>query len=98
MKKRYYSWMWIVLITSSVYSYAREPGVLTPFADGLISPVVIANAGDSRLFVANEPGSISLVDSAGNVKPEFFLDITNKVIFGGEQGLLMWDRMHWKQS
>ncbi len=38
--------------------------------------------------MANKPGSISIVDSAGNVKPEFFLDITNKVIFGGEQGLL----------
>ena len=80
--------MWIILITSSVYSYAQEPGVLTPFANGLTSPVVIASAGDSRLFVGNKPGSISIVDSAGNVEPEFFLDITNKVIFGGEQGLL----------
>jgi glucose/arabinose dehydrogenase len=88
LKTQYNSWMWVVLITSSVYSYAQEPGVLTPFANGLTSPVVIASAGDSRLFVANEPGSISIVDSAGNVKPEFFLDITDKVIFGGEQGLL----------
>jgi glucose/arabinose dehydrogenase len=88
LKTQYSFWMLIVLLTATVRSQAQDPGVLTPFSNGLTSPVVIANAGDSRLFVANEPGSISIVDSAGNVKPEFFLDITNKVIFGGEQGLL----------
>ena len=80
--------MLIVLSTSSVYSTAQDAGVLTPFAAGFSSPVIITHAGDSRLFVVNQPGSIFIVDSSGTVNPEPFLDITAKVTFGGEQGLL----------
>jgi glucose/arabinose dehydrogenase len=67
---------------------AQENGVLTPFAHGFSSPVIITHAGDSRLFVVNQPGTIVIVDSSGNVKTEPFLDIHNKVTFLGEQGLL----------
>jgi glucose/arabinose dehydrogenase len=88
LKKSYAYWIVALLFTAPVYPNAQGQGVLKPFAHGFTSPVVIANAGDSRLFVVNEPGSVSIVDSAGNVNPELFLDITNKVIYGGEQGLL----------
>jgi glucose/arabinose dehydrogenase len=67
---------------------AQGPGALIPFADGFTSPVVITHAGDSRLFVVDQPGSVLIVDSAGNVNPEPFLDISTRVIYGGEQGLL----------
>jgi len=88
LKIQYNFWMLIVIISLPGWSRAQDPGALIPFADGFISPVVITHAGDSRLFVVNEPGSILIVDSAGNVNPEPFLDISNRVIFGGEQGLL----------
>ena len=77
-----------MLLNSFESSRAQNTGSLTPFADGFSSPVTITHAGDSRLFVVNQTGHISIVDSAGHVNPEPFLDITDKVIFGGEQGLL----------
>jgi glucose/arabinose dehydrogenase len=67
---------------------AQGSGVLIPFANGFASPVIITHAGDSRLFVVNQPGSILIVDSSGNVNPEPFLDITGQVTYLGEQGLL----------
>ena len=63
-------------------------GNLTAFATGLITPVCIANAGDNRLFVVNQHGLIMLVDLSGIVKPVPFLDISARVTFGGERGLL----------
>jgi len=80
--------MLLVSFTATVCSRAQNPGILTPFAEGFTSPVTITHAGDSRLFVVNQPGSIFIVDSTGTVNAEPFLDITDKVIFGGEQGLL----------
>jgi len=41
---------------------------LVVFANGLISPVCITNAGDSRLFVIDQHGLIVIVDSIGIVK------------------------------
>lgn len=64
-----------------------SPGLVV-FASGLISPVCISNAGDSRLFVIDQHGLIVIVDSAGNVNPQPFLDIRPKVTYGGERGLL----------
>lgn len=67
---------------------SRDEDTLVPFASGLISPVCIANAYDSRLFVVDQHGSIVIVDSAGNVNPETFMDISDRVFYGGERGLL----------
>jgi glucose/arabinose dehydrogenase len=61
---------------------------MAQFASGLSNPVCITNTGDSRLFVVNQAGYINIVDSLGIVNPQPFLDIHNRVVFGGEQGLL----------
>ena len=61
---------------------------LTPFATGLTHPVCISNCGDSRLFVTDQSGLIRIVDSTGKVASQPFLDIHERVVFGGEQGLL----------
>ncbi len=61
---------------------------LIAFATGLTSPVCITNAGDSRLFVVNQQGKINIVNSDGTVNPVPFLDITSRVKYGGEEGLL----------
>jgi len=72
-----------------------QPSVsLFPYAQGFTGGITnIVSAGDSRLFVTEQLGYISIVDSAGNVLPNYFLDISSKVtptIFtpGDEQGLL----------
>jgi glucose/arabinose dehydrogenase len=58
------------------------------FAEGLKKPVGIVNAGDNRLFIVEQEGTITVLDSAGNPDTVTFLDITQKVVYGGERGLL----------
>ena len=87
-KSRNIFWIIPVLLNIFLSLKAQEPYEVTLFAEGFSSPVTITHAGDSRLFVVNQPGTISIVDSVGTVNPEPFMDISDKVIFGGEQGLL----------
>ncbi len=62
--------------------------VLTPFASGFTRPVVVTNAGDSRLFVVEKTGYIRVVQSDGTVLGTPFLDVHTLVSGGNEQGLL----------
>ncbi|HSP99065.1 MAG TPA: PQQ-dependent sugar dehydrogenase [Candidatus Dormibacteraeota bacterium] len=62
--------------------------VLSPFATGFTRPVVVTNAGDSRLFVVEKAGFIRVVQSDGTVVATPFLDIHTLVSGGNEQGLL----------
>jgi glucose/arabinose dehydrogenase len=61
---------------------------LIPFASGLTSTVGITNAGDSRLFVVNQQGYIQIINSDGSINSQPFLDIHNRIVYGGERGLL----------
>ena len=58
-------------------------------ASGLNEPVHITNAGDGngRLFVVEQGGRIRIIQN-GAVLPTPFLDISDRVLFSGEQGLL----------
>jgi glucose/arabinose dehydrogenase len=54
-------------------------------------PVDIQNAGDGsdRIFVVSQPGIIYAFENKRDVNSKkVFLDISDKVLFGGEQGLL----------
>lgn len=47
------------------------------------------NDGSNRLFVVSQPGTIYVFENNNNVTAKkVFLDIRDKVLFGGEQGLL----------
>lgn len=61
---------------------------LQQFSQGYKAPVAIENCGDSRLFIVQESGQIIIADATGAriVKP--FLDISSRVTYNGEQGLL----------
>jgi glucose/arabinose dehydrogenase len=61
---------------------------MVPFVTGFYNPVCIANAGDSRLFVVEQSGSIRIVNSQGIIQSQPFLDISSRVLFSGERGLL----------
>lgn len=63
---------------------------LSQFATGLNAPVGVYNAGpgDDRLFVIEQAGVIRIVQSNGAVVPTPFLDISARVLSGGERGLL----------
>jgi glucose/arabinose dehydrogenase len=57
-------------------------------ASGLTDPLYLtAPAGDSRLFVVEQPGRVRVVRE-GEVLDPPFLDITDRVSSGGERGLL----------
>ncbi len=63
---------------------------LEPFADGLADPVFVTHAGDGSglLYVVERGGTIRIIESDGSVRPDPFLDISERVVAGGEQGLL----------
>ncbi|MEJ5103792.1 PQQ-dependent sugar dehydrogenase [Chryseobacterium sp. MYb328] len=61
---------------------------LEEFATGLTSPVEITNANDSRLFVVQQNGIIKIIQPNGSINTTNFLDITSKILYGGERGLL----------
>jgi glucose/arabinose dehydrogenase len=58
-------------------------------SDGLRNPVYVTHAGDGsgRLFVVEQPGRIRIVQQ-GRMLEQPFLDMTDRVRYGGEQGLL----------
>ncbi len=57
-------------------------------ARGFDNPVYLtAPPGDARLFVVEQPGRIRIIDN-GRLVARPFLDITGKVGYGGERGLL----------
>jgi hypothetical protein len=61
---------------------------LEQVATGLAGPVYVTSpAGDSRLFIVEQPGRIRIVQN-GQVVPAPFLDIVQRVGSGGERGML----------
>jgi glucose/arabinose dehydrogenase len=62
---------------------------LTEQVDGLTNPVHLTHAADGsgRLFVVEQAGTIRIIKD-GSMLSEPFLDITERVVSGGEQGLL----------
>ncbi len=71
----------------SVISFAQTI-ILEEFASGLSNPVEITNANDNRLFVVQQNGSIKIVQPNGTINSTNFLNISSKITFGGERGLL----------
>lgn len=58
-------------------------------ASGLDHPVHLTHAGDGsgRMFVVEQQGIIRII-KGGSVLPAPFLDVSGKVLYGGERGLL----------
>jgi glucose/arabinose dehydrogenase len=61
-----------------------------PFASGFESPDFLTHAGDGTgtLYVVEQPGRIRTVTADGTVAPGAWLDISKRITYGGEQGLL----------
>lgn len=62
----------------------------TPIASGLVRPTVVTHAGDGsgRLFIVEQAGKIRMLSSGGTLSTAPFLDISSRVLSGGERGLL----------
>ena len=76
----------LALVGVSAEAYAIY---LRPVFQGLAAPVLFANAGDGsgRRFIVELPGTIK-VAAAGSATPSLYLDIADRVLDGGERGLL----------
>lgn len=83
MKKLLLSAILLTALPIGAQSFA-----LTQFATGFTNPVEITNANDSRLFVVQQNGIIKIVQPNGTVNSADFLNISSKITFGGERGLL----------
>jgi glucose/arabinose dehydrogenase len=57
---------------------------------GLSQPVGITNAGDGsgRLFVNELTGRIRVINPDGTLRPADFIDLSDRLVAGGEQGFL----------
>ena len=63
---------------------------LVKVAGGLDTPIGLTNAGDGsgRLYVNEQRGVVKVVEADGSVRAAPFLDLSGKVLSGGERGLL----------
>ena len=87
----------LILLAGCEASPPVDPGpgggdeglTVIPVASGLASPVyVAAPPNDPRLFIVEQPGRIRVLDSSGTLRTQPFLDISDRVLDGGERGLL----------
>lgn len=73
---------------SSIIGCRSQELVLELFVQGLNDPIELTHAGDDRLFVVEQSGIIKIINQDGSVNATPFLNISNLVSNGGEQGLL----------
>ena len=75
------------LIGFQKFTFCQPALGLETISSGYNKPIVITNAGDDRLFIAEQDGQIKILHNDGTVTT--FLDIHTRVYsIGGEQGLL----------
>jgi glucose/arabinose dehydrogenase len=80
----------LILALGTSAAVAQAPAItLQPVLTGLASPVFVTHAGDGsgRLFVVEQGGTIRVLQP-GAPAPTLFLNIADRVVAGGEQGLL----------
>lgn len=92
-------WHWLVLMGigsllascggSGSNSSPQGPPRLETVLTGLDAPVFVTNARDSsnRLFIVEQPGRIKVL-APGSSAATTYLDISSRVLSGGERGLL----------
>jgi len=80
----------LVLIALPMAARAQWPEIaLAPYVGKFSLPVQMTHAGDGsgRLFFVEQGGVVKIVKN-GTIQAVSFLDITNRVLSGGERGLL----------
>ena len=78
-----------VVVTALISATASSaPSVaFVEFTSGLTAPTDIASTDDGRLYIAEQAGLIKIVEADGTVSGTY-LDISDRVRSGGEEGLL----------
>jgi glucose/arabinose dehydrogenase len=76
----------LFLLLFAVTAFAQDVA-LQPIATGLNQPVALTHAGDTRLFITEQIGTVRIYDALG-LRAAPFLDIRSIVLAEGERGLL----------
>src|SRR3954452_17943916 len=76
----------LMLMFLALTAFAQDVA-LQPIATGLDQPVALTHAGDTRLFITEQTGTIRIYDALG-LRATPFLDIRSLVLSGGQRGLL----------
>ena len=76
----------LILLLLATTASAQDVALL-PIASGLNQPVALTHAGDTRLFITQQIGTVMVYDALGP-RATPFLDIRSIVLSGGERGLL----------
>lgn len=78
----------LVSLLTVASASAQSEIILQQVATGLVRPVAITHAGDTRLFITEQRGTVAIYDGT-SILPTPFLDIRNIVgSVASEQGLL----------
>src|SRR2546426_2884139 len=80
-------WLILALVALPVYSAEPPKIALEPFVSDVEFPVDVQHDGTKRLFVVEQRGRIRVI-ADGKLQAEPYLDIRDRVKFGGECGLL----------
>jgi glucose/arabinose dehydrogenase len=76
-----------ILLLFVAATAAAQDVLLQQIASGLSQPVALTHAGDTRLFITQQVGTIVIYDGSA-IRATPFLDIRSLVLSGGERGLL----------
>ena len=78
----------LVFMTGPAYAESGGGLAVALIADGLTAPLhVTAPMGDARIFIVEQPGTVRIIEN-GRLLDRPFLDISTRLRFGGERGLL----------
>lgn len=80
-----------LLFYASIFSscmFNAQSITLEEFATGFTAPVEMVHANDSRMFIVQQNGIIKILQANGTVNSTNFLNISSKITYGGERGLL----------
>lgn len=78
------------MITANAKKLTAQKLAVNPYVSGLTLPIDLKTCRDDRLFVAERPGRIRVINADGTLRPTPFLDVTAKVssYTNGEEGFL----------
>jgi glucose/arabinose dehydrogenase len=80
----------LLCLTFALPAAAQRVALQPVIESGLTRPVFVTHAGDGsgRLFVLEQAGRIRIIAPGGRLRDQPFLDIEDRVLSGGERGLL----------
>lgn len=71
----------VAVALSAGFAQAQVKVKLEPFVTGVNAPLAMVQpAGDDRMFVIEQPGFVRIVNKDGQLEPEPFLNIRNRIV------------------